>query len=682
MRTFIILLICLGLTSCEKDKREYPRTIETDAWEDVKIEVSRLHEKRDSINSEPILGIFRWGMTVEELHSALITNNVSDCFSPHKRTGSSITIGNASFPSTIGYSFNKEQKLRGIEISFYDNNIEEVVEQLTSILGDKYLLISESPGTYRRHYLWYIGNTEFHAYNNEKNLKKWSASLHITCLDPLQIEVNLPVNIIDFYKERYGQFQRATGQKEMDTDVEGLSYDGKDFYKYKKKISENDAEELLNYKTSRYYTEVHPDNLYLKDEVPSWAEDYRQKLYETRKFPFYPFLWTFIISACFVVFLSNKRTIKSYYYRLYDGPTDRDLLFKRLQKVYIAKVIICAVSVLIATIPLIDKAISAWIYGSQEIYYIHSSILGVLYGHEKSADHCISLCYISLIVFTLAGALHLIFSQKLAEKDLSYALINIEETNKLLHGEHGEADTIICLKDKDLKTAIISFPETKELYVQGKFISIYGSNYSYFKASNNVYIDNSEQFQNLGRWDWVDICISTFSNSFNFPGVKPDLALKIWTLINSIKDQIESEREAERIDRIAAILAQRLTNNYIDEDEGYEEEDEELDDEEYDEEYDEDEEYDYYDDEDDEDEDDEEDDELYDDDDELDDDDDDELEDDDDDEDSRDWDVSVFDTDRFRKRGSANWVDWEDVSTGSYDGDGFEHPQFDDDGEW
>ena len=29
-----------------------------------------------------------------------------------------------------------------------------------------------------------------------------------------------------------------------------------------------------------------------------------------------------------------------------------------------------------------------------------------------------------------------------------------------------------------------------------------------------------------------------------------------------------------------------------------------------------------------------------------------------------DWDRSVFDSDRFRKRGSGNWVDWEDVSTG------------------
>lgn len=47
-----------------------------------------------------------------------------------------------------------------------------------------------------------------------------------------------------------------------------------------------------------------------------------------------------------------------------------------------------------------------------------------------------------------------------------------------------------------------------------------------------------------------------------------------------------------------------------------------------------------------------------------------------------DWDRSVFDTDRFRKRGSGNWVDWEDVSTGNCDTDGFEHPNFDDEGEW
>ena len=33
-------------------------------------------------------------------------------------------------------------------------------------------------------------------------------------------------------------------------------------------------------------------------------------------------------------------------------------------------------------------------------------------------------------------------------------------------------------------------------------------------------------------------------------------------------------------------------------------------------------------------------------------------------EDNRDWDRSVFDTDRFRKKGSGNWVDWEDVSMG------------------
>lgn len=29
----------------------------------------------------------------------------------------------------------------------------------------------------------------------------------------------------------------------------------------------------------------------------------------------------------------------------------------------------------------------------------------------------------------------------------------------------------------------------------------------------------------------------------------------------------------------------------------------------------------------------------------------------------RDWDRSVFDSDRFRNNGSGNWVDWEDVST-------------------
>ena len=32
----------------------------------------------------------------------------------------------------------------------------------------------------------------------------------------------------------------------------------------------------------------------------------------------------------------------------------------------------------------------------------------------------------------------------------------------------------------------------------------------------------------------------------------------------------------------------------------------------------------------------------------------------------RDYDRSVFDTDRFRNNGSGNWVDWEDVSTGNY----------------
>ena len=42
-----------------------------------------------------------------------------------------------------------------------------------------------------------------------------------------------------------------------------------------------------------------------------------------------------------------------------------------------------------------------------------------------------------------------------------------------------------------------------------------------------------------------------------------------------------------------------------------------------------------------------------------------------------DWDRSVFDTDRFRKRGSSNWVDREDVSTGDCDTDGFEHPNYD-----
>jgi hypothetical protein len=34
--------------------------------------------------------------------------------------------------------------------------------------------------------------------------------------------------------------------------------------------------------------------------------------------------------------------------------------------------------------------------------------------------------------------------------------------------------------------------------------------------------------------------------------------------------------------------------------------------------------------------------------------------------------------DRFRNNGSGNRVDWEDVITGSYKGDGFEHPKFDD----
>lgn len=51
-------------------------------------------------------------------------------------------------------------------------------------------------------------------------------------------------------------------------------------------------------------------------------------------------------------------------------------------------------------------------------------------------------------------------------------------------------------------------------------------------------------------------------------------------------------------------------------------------------------------------------------------------------EDNRDWDRSVFDTDRFRKKGSGNWVDWEDVSMEDNKSDGFEHPYFDEDGEW
>ena len=48
----------------------------------------------------------------------------------------------------------------------------------------------------------------------------------------------------------------------------------------------------------------------------------------------------------------------------------------------------------------------------------------------------------------------------------------------------------------------------------------------------------------------------------------------------------------------------------------------------------------------------------------------------------RDYDRSVFDIDRFREKGSCNWVDWEDVSTGDYQGDGLEHPNFDEEGEW
>lgn len=48
----------------------------------------------------------------------------------------------------------------------------------------------------------------------------------------------------------------------------------------------------------------------------------------------------------------------------------------------------------------------------------------------------------------------------------------------------------------------------------------------------------------------------------------------------------------------------------------------------------------------------------------------------------RDWDVSVFDRDRFSNRKSGNWVDWEDVSLKDVDTEGFEHPNFDDNGEW
>lgn len=48
----------------------------------------------------------------------------------------------------------------------------------------------------------------------------------------------------------------------------------------------------------------------------------------------------------------------------------------------------------------------------------------------------------------------------------------------------------------------------------------------------------------------------------------------------------------------------------------------------------------------------------------------------------RDYDRSVFDTDRFRSRGSGNWVDWEDVSTGDVKTNGFEHPFHDKNGEW
>ncbi|MBQ5728905.1 MAG: hypothetical protein IIV54_00770 [Bacteroidaceae bacterium] len=50
--------------------------------------------------------------------------------------------------------------------------------------------------------------------------------------------------------------------------------------------------------------------------------------------------------------------------------------------------------------------------------------------------------------------------------------------------------------------------------------------------------------------------------------------------------------------------------------------------------------------------------------------------------DSNNWDYSVFDRDRFENNGSGNWVDWEDVSTGNTETDGFEHPGFDENGEW
>lgn len=48
----------------------------------------------------------------------------------------------------------------------------------------------------------------------------------------------------------------------------------------------------------------------------------------------------------------------------------------------------------------------------------------------------------------------------------------------------------------------------------------------------------------------------------------------------------------------------------------------------------------------------------------------------------KDWDTSVFDNDRYKSKGSGNWVDWEDVSTGESKTDGFKHPYHDQDGEW
>ena len=46
----------------------------------------------------------------------------------------------------------------------------------------------------------------------------------------------------------------------------------------------------------------------------------------------------------------------------------------------------------------------------------------------------------------------------------------------------------------------------------------------------------------------------------------------------------------------------------------------------------------------------------------------------------RDWDRSMFDSELFRNNDFGNWVDWEDVCTGNYKGDGFEHPNNYEDG--